>query len=108
MITVRITLLLIPVAGVVGCTVDQVVPADEPIVAEVAIVNPDGTLDLRGVPGEPDLSAGRWENKDGAMICHGYLTRFKSEDFCAAEVPDDWIPFTFDGQTYYIQPLSGI
>lgn len=48
---------------------------------------------------------GNWVERDGALICEGYLTRYADEDYCASEVPEDWQPFEFDGQTYYLQPL---
>ena len=24
----------------------------------------------------------------------------------AAEIPEDWVPFTFDGEEYYLHPLT--
>ena len=55
-------------------------------------------------PGQ--LSEGTWYDQNGSRICKGFLTRNINEDFCAAEVPIDWVPFEFNGQTYYMQPLS--
>ena len=49
---------------------------------------------------------GEWVEKDGSRICDGYMTRVESEDYCVSEVPEDWIPFEFEGQTYYVQPLA--
>ncbi|MCZ6561276.1 MAG: TonB family protein [Gammaproteobacteria bacterium] len=52
--------------------------------------------------------SGEWQILDGfRKVCDGYLTRPQEEDFCAAEVPGDWVPFQFEGKTYYMQPLSG-
>jgi hypothetical protein len=50
--------------------------------------------------------SGRWLKEDGASVCDGYLTQVEGEDYCAAEIPDDWQPFTFNGKTYYMQPLT--
>ena len=54
-----------------------------------------------------DLPSGNWVDKNGSRICDGFLTRRADHDFCAAEIPSDWLPFEFDGKTYYMQPLSG-
>ncbi len=47
-----------------------------------------------------------WVERDGALVCEGYMTRYENEEFCSSEVPDDWRPFEFDGQTFYMQPLA--
>lgn len=52
--------------------------------------------------------SGQWVERDGQIVCDGYLTRIDDQDYCAAEVPDDWRPFTFDGELYYIQPLDNV
>lgn len=52
--------------------------------------------------------SGQWVERDGQIVCDGYLTRFDNQDYCAAEVPADWRPFTFDGELYYIQPLGSV
>jgi hypothetical protein len=49
---------------------------------------------------------GEWVEKDGSRICDGYMTRVENEDYCESDVPEDWIPFEFEGQTYYVQPLA--
>jgi len=51
---------------------------------------------------------GEWVEKDGSRYCNGYMTRVESEDFCVSKVPSDWVPFEFDGQTYFVQPLTDI
>ena len=107
MITVRILILVFLSVGAVGCSSESDIPSDGATSADKVLIQPDGSIEFPGPSGEPDLPTGRWEYKDGAKICNGYLTRFESEDYCAAEVPKDWVPFTFDGQTYYVQPLSG-
>ncbi len=50
--------------------------------------------------------SGEWVDRNGSRLCDGYLTRREDEDFCVAEVPNDWRPFEFDGKTYHVQPLS--
>ena len=50
--------------------------------------------------------SGEWVNRDGELVCDGYLMRKANEDFCSATVPDDWKPFWFNGKTYYVQPLN--
>lgn len=52
--------------------------------------------------------SGNWIVEDGVRVCDGYLVRNADQDYCAAEVPDDWVPREFDGQKYYVQPLKGI
>jgi hypothetical protein len=52
--------------------------------------------------------SGEWIEKDGVLMCDGYLTRIESEEFCAAEIPAGWLPFEFNGHTYYVQPLSSL
>ena len=53
-----------------------------------------------------DLSPGTWRQEGDARICDGYMTRFSDVDYCAAQVPDDWEPFEFDGTIYFVQPLA--
>ena len=50
--------------------------------------------------------SGEWIERDGTRICDGYLARREDQDFCVVEIPDDWIPFEFGGNTYYSQPLT--
>ncbi len=82
----------------------------ESVEEDVLVLQPEPTDDLidlcRPSP-HADLKSGEWEMIDGSKICRGYLTRFDSEEFCAKSVPSDWKAFTYDGQTYYMQPLSG-
>lgn len=49
---------------------------------------------------------GKWVEKDGVLECDGYMTRRADQDYCSAEIPEDWVPFTFDGKEYYMQPLT--
>jgi hypothetical protein len=51
--------------------------------------------------------SGDWITRDGMRVCDGYLTRRQDQDFCDADVPNDWVPFEFAGRTYYAAPLSG-
>ncbi len=53
----------------------------------------------------PELS-GKWIEQDGVLMCDGYRTRVESEDYCEAQVPEDWQPFEFDGRTYFMIPLT--
>jgi hypothetical protein len=50
--------------------------------------------------------AGEWVEKNGSRFCNGYMTRVESEEFCVPEIPQGWVPFTFEGQTYFVQPLA--
>ncbi len=56
-------------------------------------------------PGERDYS-GEWIKEDGVRYCDGYLTRNADEQYCSADIPEDWRPFEFDGETYYVAPLG--
>ena len=49
---------------------------------------------------------GKWREEDGALVCDGYMTRRADQDYCSADIPEDWVPFTFEGRTYYMQPLA--
>ncbi|MCH9027903.1 MAG: hypothetical protein IIA05_12460 [Proteobacteria bacterium] len=52
--------------------------------------------------------SGEWQILDGfRKVCDGYLTRPGGDDYCQKEIPADWVPFVFEGKTYYMQPLSG-
>ena len=46
-------------------------------------------------------------NSNSWLFCDGNLTSLYDEGFCADEVPDQWIAFEYQGETYYIQPLAG-
>jgi hypothetical protein len=49
---------------------------------------------------------GKWVEKDGVFECDGYMTRRADEDYCSAEIPEDWRPFTYDGKECFMQPLT--
>ncbi len=53
---------------------------------------------------ERDYS-GEWIEEDGVRFCDGYLTRNADDEYCSTEIPEDWRPFEFDGETYYVAPL---
>lgn len=55
---------------------------------------------------EPPRLSGEWIERDGTLVCDGYLTRRVDEDYCEAQVPADWRSFEFEGQTWYVQPLA--
>ena len=88
---------------------------DDPAAAnEAPAIDPDDTPPSVNLPPavlnmQPRgrLPSGAWLELNGARICDGYMTRLESEDYCAATVPEDWRPFEFDGQTYFVQPLAG-
>lgn len=42
------------------------------------------------------------------QICGDFDHRIftEDEDFCGANVPEEWVPFDFNGKTSYVQPLS--
>ena len=75
----------------------------ENLAREYAVV--EQLIQAREHPSDNNFS-GKWIEGDGARICDGYLTRWSNEEFCAADIPDDWTPFEFNGQTYYRQLLA--
>jgi hypothetical protein len=64
--------------------------------------------DLQESDPEPneDQFSGEWKIENGELICDGFLIRRSDKDFCSASVPEDWERFSYNGKTYYIQPLS--
>ena len=90
-----------------GCSIGGGPTDDQPVAEPAPPIIYDTVLNLSNDQAEDQSSTGQWELENGSMICHGYLTRVKSEDYCSATVPDDWMPFTYDGKTYYVQPLAG-
>ncbi len=62
--------------------------------------------DSERLEGQPDYS-GQWIERGGVKECDGYLTSMEDEAFCSSEIPRDWVPFEFEGRTYYVEPLSG-
>ena len=57
-------------------------------------------------PGQEEREfSGKWIQQDGVRYCDGYLTRNADEEYCSANVPEDWRPFEFDGVTYFVAPL---
>jgi hypothetical protein len=94
--------------AVIGCesTTDR---GSEELIGSGALPSGYTTGSLRNLEdylAENDLPSGNWLNENGARVCDGYMTRFADQEYCAAEIPEDWVPFTFDGQEYYIQPLA--
>lgn len=49
---------------------------------------------------------GIWSEGYGAVICEGYVTNRQDQEYCADSAPDDWVPFEFNGSTYYVHPLA--
>ena len=87
--------------------------ANEPLSGSIRA---DGTITVRD-PGDGTIIAqcrgsvktplaGEWVERDGSRFCNGYMTRVESEEFCVSENPEGWVPFTFEGQTYFVQPLE--
>ena len=69
-------------------------------------VRRDGTIILREPTDRNSPLTGEWVEKDGSRFCNGYMTRAEGEAFCVSEIPEDWVPFEFEGQTYFVQPLA--
>ena len=55
---------------------------------------------------EKNLGEGNWIEKDGVLMCEEFLTKFENDDYCSSVVPEDWVPFEYQGQEYYVQPLA--
>jgi len=101
---VRFIMLVSAVLIAAGCR-----GAEPPSAETTTPTNPPATIDPSHEPNSlmaPELPPGTWREEHGARFCEGYLTRREDLDYCAAEVPGDWEPFEFDGQTYYVQPLT--
>jgi len=69
-------------------------------------VQRDGTLIFRDPATRSSVLTGEWIEKGRSRFCNGYMARVEDEDFCVSEVPDDWAPFEYEGETYFVQPLS--
>ena len=89
---------------------------DTPIEAQISPDQEDGDLraekfDFQGTESELLRSLmrkkGRWRYSNGRRLCDGYLTPSIDQDYCESDAPEDWQSFSFDGRTYYFQPLSG-
>ena len=85
---------------------DEMIEAERE--AQLAIRMAEEELDFfaRERLGANQFPPGEWLDQDGVRTCIGFLTRNADQDFCAAEIPADWVPFEFNNQTYYFQPLS--
>jgi len=103
----RIAVLFSSFAALASCQTDVSSDATEPDSdATPLFVSPDPPPTVQEYLKEHELSPGNWREADGSRICEGYMTRFEDEDYCASQIPEDWIPFQFDGETYYSQPLT--
>ena len=49
--------------------------------------------------------SGKWIEEGGERYCDGYLTRNADEAYCSADIPEDWRPFEFNGDTFFVTPL---
>ena len=103
----RIILLFMTLAIAYGCSIGGRPTDDQPVAASVPPIIYDTVLNFSDDQAGSRSKTGRWELKNGSMICRGYLMRVESEDYCSATVPNDWRPFTYDGETFYVQPLAG-
>lgn len=56
--------------------------------------------------GKQNAPTGEWKYDSGSRICDGYLTRKEGENSCSSSIPDDWVPYEFNGEIYYSQPLE--
>jgi len=56
---------------------------------------------------EYELPPGTWREENGSNFCDGYMTLFENGVYCLAKVPEGWVPFRLNGETYYMQPLAG-
>lgn len=87
---------------------DEMIQAEREAQLAIQMAEEEFDMFLQERLGQGQQQPGEWIEKDGARICLGFLTRNADQDFCAAEVPADWVPFEFNGNTYYMQPLSEI
>ena len=90
-----------------GCSISDEAPTIKPAAYPSPPATEKNVLHLNFDPSDKSWKPGRWERKDGELICRGYLVSAESEDYCAAAVPNDWMPFSFDGKTYFVLPLAG-
>ena len=49
--------------------------------------------------------SGNWRVHNGSRVCDGYIVRRIDQDYCTDQLPEDWVPRTFNGKEYYVQPL---
>ena len=94
----------------VACDSDSPQDLTDALVERYAETHPVDELPFRDGLAESGFLVGKfsgeWRYEDGNRLCKGFLTRSYAQDFCAADVPMDWQPFTYDGKTYFVQPLS--
>ena len=94
-----------------ACGPDSHQDLNDALIDQYTETHPPQEQSRSGYLAAPDNSAhgfsGEWQYLDGRRVCDGYMTRNFDEEFCEAEVPEDWLPFTYDGETYFVQPLSG-
>ena len=89
--------LSVSLLALIACQTDKesASSADQPEAASPEMLPDDITTILEGRIRKGDF-----------LSCDGYLVYFESENYCVSEVPADWVPFEFNGRTYYKQPLS--
>lgn len=103
----RAVMLLVAALSLVSCQADGPDAAIEPATGETLSEEfSDPPVARENELATKALGPGNWREENGSRFCDGYLTRFEDDDFCASEIPADWVPFQFEGETYYIQPLA--
>jgi len=93
-------------AGPEAVVTDEMAEAEREAQIAMELAEQEFGFILEGSIRPGELPQGTWFDQNGSRICDGFLTRNVNEDYCAAVVPGDWVPFEFNGQTYYMQPLS--
>lgn len=94
------TRLGIPFTAVIvfaGCQEDVSTPAPADELNFVDLL-PEDREALKRYLAERNLDEGEWVEKDGGLVCEGFLTKFESDDFCSAGAPEDWVPIAYQGQ----------
>jgi len=101
----RFGLLLAVVIVLAACQSEVDAPTPE-VQIEVLDFSPEHMDALKRFLAEKNVGEGNWAEKDGVLVCEGFLTKFENDDYCSSEVPEDWVPFEYQGQEYYVQPLA--
>ena len=86
------------VALFVGCSAQEETPK-----SRLTVLNWQENQDLSAF--QQDKS-GRWDEIGSSRICRGYLVQIENEEYCSSRPLNDWKQFTYDGQKYYLHPLS--
>lgn len=90
-----------------GCASSNAPMATSVTTSDVPITPIEPQLELQTQPDRPQSLPGEWQFVNGSKVCNGYLTRVATEFYCEAEAPVDWRAFSYGGQTFYYQRLTG-